>query len=67
MQYLREKKTRLDIAREIGQWLLEQLPPESQVAVFDSGMARRSFDADRGLSKQRIQQLEIVPNPRPRG
>ena len=65
MQYLREKKTRLDIAREIGQWLLEQLPPESQVAVFDSGMAPRSFDADRGLSKQRIQQLEIVPNPRP--
>ena len=65
MQYRREKKTRLEAAQEIGQWLLAQLPPESQIAVFDSGMAPRTFDADRGLSKQRIQRLEIVPNPRP--
>ena len=64
MQYRREKKTRLEAAQEIGQWLLAQLPPESQIAVFDSGMAPRSFDADRGLSKQRIEKLEIVPNPR---
>ena len=64
MQYRREKKTRLEAAQEIGHWLLAQLPPESQIAVFDSGMAPRSFDADRGLSKQRIEKLEIVPNPR---
>ena len=64
MQYRREKKTRLEAAQEIGQWLLAQLPPESQIAVFDSGMAPRSFDADRGLSKQRIERLEVVPNPR---
>ncbi len=65
MQYRREKKTRLETAQEIGQWLLAQLPPESQIAVFDSGMAPRTFDVDRGLSKQRIQRLEIVPNPTP--
>ena len=64
MQYVREKKTRLEAAREIGTWLLAQLPPESQIAVFDSGMAPRNFDADRGLSKQRIEKLEVVPNPR---
>ena len=64
MQYVHEKKTRLDAAQEIGKWLLAQLPPESQIAVFDSGLAPRSFDADRGLSQQRIEQLEIVPNPR---
>ena len=63
MQYRREKKTRLEAAQEIGQWLLAQLPPESQVAVFDSGMSPRSFDVDRGLSKQRIEKLEVVPNP----
>ncbi len=65
MQYLRDKKTRLDAAKEFGQWLLEQLPPESQIAVCDSGMTPQSFDADRGWSKQRIGQLEIVDNPRP--
>jgi hypothetical protein len=64
MQYLREKKTRLEAAQEIGHWLLAQLPPESQIAVFDSGMIPRSFDADRGLSKLRIDKLEIAPNPR---
>jgi hypothetical protein len=64
MQYRRDKKTRLEAAQEMGVWLLAQLPPESQIAVFDSGMVPRSFDADRGLSKQRIDKLEIVPNPR---
>ena len=39
MEYVRENKTRLDAAKEIGQWLLAQLPPESQIAVFDSGLA----------------------------
>lgn len=65
MQYLRDKKTRLQAAQEIGQWLLEQLPPESQIAVCDSGMAPESFDADRGWSKQRIVNLAVVSNPRP--
>ena len=65
MQYVRDKKTRLQAAEEVGQWLLAQLPSESQIAVFDSGVTPRSFDADRGLSKQRIDKLEVVPNPRP--
>ncbi len=64
MEYVRENKTRLDAAKEIGQWLLAQLPPESQIAVFDSGLAPRDFDADRGLSKQRIDKLEIASNPK---
>src|SRR5271170_4508746 len=34
MQYRRDKKTRLEAAQEIGAWLLTQLPPESQIAVF---------------------------------
>ncbi len=64
MHYRRDKKTRLEAAQEIGLWLLAQLPPESQTAVFDSGIAPRSFDVDRGLSKQRVEKLEIAPNPR---
>jgi hypothetical protein len=65
MQYKFDKQTRLEAAQEIGQWLLAQLPPESQIAVFDSGLTPQNFDADRGLSKQRIEKLEIAPNPKP--
>ena len=64
---VRKPRSRLEAAQEIGQWLLAQLPPESQTAVFDSGMAPRSFDTDRSLSQQRIQRLEAVPNPRSLG
>ena len=58
MQYRHENKTRLDVAKDLGQWLLTQLPRESQIAVLDSGLVSRGFDADRGLSKQRIDRLE---------
>ena len=79
MQYRHENKTRLEIAKDLGQWLLAQLPRESQVAVLDTslsgpdnlaashqsqaavhdaGIVQRGFDADRGLSKQRIDRLE---------
>ena len=65
MQYRRDKKTRLEAAQEIGQWLLQQLPPASQIAVCDSSMTPQSFDPDRGWSKRRIGNLEIATNPRP--
>ena len=65
MEYRHEKKTRLEAAQEIGQWLLAQLPPDSQIAVFDSGTLPRNFDVDRALSQKRVERLEAVPNPRP--
>ncbi|MGA2616272.1 MAG: BatA domain-containing protein [Thermoguttaceae bacterium] len=65
MQYRHDNRTRLEVARELGQRLLAQLPPESQVAVLDTGQVRRGFDADRGLSRQRIDRLEIVGASQP--
>jgi hypothetical protein len=65
MQYRRDKKTRLEAAQEVGKWLLERLPPESQVAVCDSAMTPQSFLADRGLCLDRINGLGIANNPRP--
>ena len=37
MQYVRDKKTRLNAAQDLGQWLLQQLPSESQVMVCRFG------------------------------
>lgn len=65
IQYRHENKTRLETAKELGQWLLAQLPRESQIAVLDTGMVQRGFDADRGLSKQRIERLEVVNQSQP--
>ena len=65
MQYRHQNQTRLEAARELGLWILGQLPRESQIAVLDTGMVERGFDADRGLSKQRIQRLEIMNSSQP--
>jgi hypothetical protein len=60
-----DNKTRLEAAREMGLRLLDQLPRESKIAVLDTGMIRHNFDADMGVSKQRIERLEVVPNSKP--
>ena len=36
MEYRHENRTRLEVARELGQWLVSQLPEESQIAVLDT-------------------------------
>ena len=47
MEYRQQNQTRLEVAQETAEWLLPQLPPESDVAVVDSrsgvgGVCRRS-------------------------
>ena len=65
MEYRHQNKTRMDAARELGLWLLAQLPRESQIAVFDTRLGHPQFEADRGVAKQRIERLEIVTNSQP--
>jgi len=36
MEYRHQNKTRLEAAQEIGQWLLAQLPAQSELAVLDT-------------------------------
>ena len=65
MAYRHENQTRLEVAREWGLSLLPELPPGSQIAVFDTRGDQGGFAADRGLAKQRIQRLETVTNSQP--
>ena len=58
MQYRQQNKTRLEVAKETAQWLLPQLPPESDVAVVDSRSASAAFAVDLGAARQRIDRLE---------
>ncbi|OUT68057.1 MAG: hypothetical protein CBB70_07270 [Planctomycetaceae bacterium TMED10] len=57
MNYLRENKTRLQVARDVGLEVIEQLPKGSQIVVLDSTGPRSQFDRDRGASIDRIAQL----------
>jgi hypothetical protein len=57
MDYLRNNKTRLQVARDVGLEVIEQLPKGSQLVVLDSTGPRSQFDRDRGASIDRIAQL----------
>lgn len=58
MGYRLQNKTRLEVAAETAQWLLPQLPLESDVAVVDSRTGSAVFAVDLGAAKQRIERLD---------
>lgn len=65
MEYRHENRTRLEAARELGLWLLKQLPRQSRIAVLDTRLGRGVFQIDRGAAAQRIERLEMVANSQP--
>jgi len=65
MDYRHENQTRLEAARQLGLWLLAQLPRQSEIAVLDTRLGRGAFQVDRGAARRRIDRLEIVPNAQP--
>ncbi len=65
MGYLRENQTRLEAARQMGLWLMAQLPEESEIAVLDTRQGAGAFHVDRSSARHGIERLEIVPNSQP--
>jgi hypothetical protein len=66
MEYRHENQTRLESVRNMGLWLLTQLPDESEVGVIDTRLGTAAaFQADRGAAKDRIARLETVANSQP--
>ncbi len=65
MQYLRQNQTRLDQAREIAQWLIRQLPGDSEVAVVDSRPGGAAFAVDLAAAQRSIERLETTGVPSP--
>jgi len=62
MEYRQANRTRLEVAGELGQWLLGQLPEESQIGVLDTRLGPAAFQVDRSAATQRIEQLAPVAN-----
>ena len=65
MEYRHENKTRIEVSQELGQWLLAQLPEQSEIAVIDTQLGSGSFSPDRGAAKDRIANLTSVGNSQP--
>jgi hypothetical protein len=65
MQYRHENKTRLEAAQDLGQWLIRQLPGESELAIFDSHSSSGTFAVDRSAAEKAVQRLRAAGMPRP--
>ena len=65
MQYRHENKTRLKAAQETADWLLKQLPADSEVAVIDSRAGSGAFAVDRAAAAKAIERLRTSGTPRP--
>jgi hypothetical protein len=65
MMYRDQNKTRLELARDVGQWLLKELPADSQIAVLESQLSTAVFQVDMGSARDRIDRLEPTALPTP--
>ncbi len=65
MQYRHENKTRLEAAQDLGQWLIRQLPGESELAIFDSHSGSGTFAVDRSAAEKAIERLHTAGSPHP--
>lgn len=65
MAYLHDNQTRLEQARELGLWLVEQFPNDCPLAVMDRAMAYGSRDLDRSGAELRIERLVTNSVSRP--
>ena len=60
MSYVSENQSRLDRAKEMGDWLIAQLPVDSQIAVLATDMDRPFFSVDVGAARKRVSTLGIT-------
>src|SRR3954468_5099693 len=65
MQYRHENKTRLEAAQDMAQWLLRQLPAESELAILDSHSGSGAFAIDRSAAAKSVERLRTAGTPRP--
>ena len=65
MEYQHANKSRIEEAKELAAWLLEQFPAESPVTVVDRAGRQRGQDLDRSAAELRVERLETSAAVRP--
>lgn len=61
MEYVAENRSRFDAAKEFAQWILTQIPENSEIAVLSSESESAVFQVDRLAAGERIERLRITP------
>lgn len=57
MTYEFENQTRFDKARELAEWLLEQMPPDAPITVVDRASRYGGRESDKSAAELRIERL----------
>jgi hypothetical protein len=65
MQYEEENQTRLQKAKELAKWVLNQLPADSPVTIVDRAGRQRAPDLTRDAVEMRVERLELSAAVRP--
>lgn len=64
MDYTQANRTRLDEAKEFGEWIVPRFPKESQVAIVDGRRTPATFQVDMRAAEQRIERLGTTSSGR---
>ena len=59
MDYKTQNQNRLQAGKEIGEWLIGQLPADSQVCVLPTSNDRPFFSVDVAAAQRRLETLEL--------
>lgn len=65
MQYRHDNHTRLEVAQETADWLIQQLPADSEVAVIDTSSSQNAFAVDLAAATKSGRRLQIGSLARP--
>ena len=65
MTYLHENQSRLEKARELALWLLEQLPTDAPVTVIDRASRYGGRETDKSAAELRLERLDASSVVRP--
>lgn len=60
MDYRHHNQTRLEVAKDVGKWLLRQFPTDSQVAIMHSSDPRAVFSVDTSAAESAMENLKIA-------
>jgi hypothetical protein len=62
MEYRHQNQSRLEAAKELGEWVLQQFAFDSDVGILDTAMSNASFSVDLATAKKTIAGLVTTAN-----
>lgn len=65
MQYRHDNHTRLEVAQETADWLIQQLPADSEVAIVDTSSSQSAFAVDLAAASKSAKRFQIGALARP--